>query len=1588
MNDSICVYNNINFALIGNILLILILICIVIYYYYISTSASKSTKEHFDNDTNIAIESGIESSGCFTGEQYDMNVDTRKCNVYYTDEEIDCENNFEYYRMTDVEIDLAISEALENNDTVLHEKLLKIKDYLEINNYRSCRLNYDGWKEINTFYDDKESRSSNYEYPTKNAFDNNSDYNYDLLNNCFTNKNTFKDITFNSSVKSACTTPIKNLHDISKPEEDVNGYISMSFVDYDYDNIYSSICTTQTQNELINVPSNKIFLKLSCVYNYEDKSISYNKIALVRYSNDTKDFAEVETTDDNLNYTKRLFKLFYSKENKRIMHVPLRNNLNAYIVKYNYCKNIEKYYTKNIVFNFKDFNINGVIVNAINLNKVPDLIDYFDEKIMSDDENDKNKLKLLISEVINILNDENNNYKDIINKIRKEIADLTDISNENKKKISQPLEMQKYVKEILEARNNTDTVLYNYIEFIKQLKTEIDTEFNKFKQTGITNSDFNNSLLTKNNNLLKMCNDVNNARDMEYKVCIDTITNIYNYTIDLIKSNFLKGAYFTLNLYNKGFLTKTNPKNVNEFTDYIVNMQNADNITGVINTQTDIFYHNNRYVSNPGRMLYYTLEVSSSIKFETGYYYFFMDLYEEEAADVFIGYPDPNNKENMVFKCVAQYYYNSGGTNKLRKDIGDSAANISNSNNKTTKFPIYIDGELNNGYYAFYYRSHREISTLRNNYINVKYKMVTNLPTNNTSYDLVNTVTYEFVSCVSLRINSGTSVNDLLYLNNNIKPDNTSVYYYYNNLQNSLDDITFTKDAYGNSQLIYPFIEEEIDYILYWWNFDKSLIDNISATRLVSNKKLLYNVVYTTNIMYGNNSLQIKAIGTAATGVANEFKYSCDITLPESFSISLWANVNSCCNKIFAIDNDLYIEIKKNRNGNVVVYINGENFNSDLAPVPVEFNVWNMFVINYEGISKTLTFYYNGNFKFEKSFNISSGNKKMGLFSQTTNDSGTIDAIVMYNDLRIYKEILSVNDVLVLYNNINTTRIYPRLTNEKYFIGHWWDFNNTFLSRVSDASLNPNGNGAVYEFDPGNIKYGFNSLKAIGNVPENNEALFISNNFNLTENFTWSFWANATGCCNRIASLGDDLFIEIIKATNGTDIVFVNNISVNSSYQQAYQVANPLNCYQVGSESCTYYNDYSSSDSGGSSDRGSLYFYSAPGSGGSYGSWTTYDSGGFDSVAFNSGTVYNERDFDYVSVDGKARFTNYDKNNSEHTGLKEKFTNYKNDIIEKFGQSCTTSYSTQCDPQTYSTLYRTIYVIQNTVVPEYNKWNLYILSYDASKSSLKFYYNNKLIYEKKGYVLKSNSVNLKLFKKVSANPNIYYGDMRIHEKILTDYEMEVLYNNYYNIPESKQKIIDINKNTIEVTDVDPKIRFYHPMFYVYCPLIPKITKLPEKSSVTLVYVPLKMPTVSNASKINYVPIYTQDKNNTENFAKINEILDELEKLRDYSTYDYNCIIEDYKKLLADTVTDKSIGNKNQLINNYNNSIILNENKIIDLNVVYNQIADFDEIYNYDSIESTIANNVLISKEADFNNYRKGIFKNLKDDRYYMYLELF
>lgn len=1470
MNQCI-LHNNLY---IPNLLLFLVLVSIILYYVYVV---------NFQKNVETFID------GCYTFEQNDMKVAMRKCGVYFVESEKEkqCDEYFQYYDMTDVQIDYTIYEVENTRNEELLGKLNDIRDYLQKNNYNKCTIDYTNAKELKQYFDDKyQPDTQNYIYPTKNINTFKNQVNYKLWNSCFINASNLDYLSFNDTVIESCTRPLTRIIDVNDSE---NKYLTFSFnPSINYNDVYNSICDKGKDKDiLLNIINNKPFLSYKCEYKTKIPLKIYDS-SLISYDATVRNFVEISIANrqELQNMINNLFRLSYSRSRKRVVYGPRKLSMNVYLIYFDLCKNIRNYSIKNIDFSLRDFNVDDDIVN-VPITNVPELIDVFDKNIKDNNIDTQQLMIKLIGDLIQDIENETKQIEVKKNETEKEKEELTKKMIENAAKLKNDNFYQSYIDKIINLRNQTDIFIYQYTNSIKTLRTEIDVEFNRQKaligsslsaqEINLRNS-FNTRLNNENSKLLTLGNQLNNKIDIEYNKTIENLTNIYITVVDRIRSYFKKNIYCSINFYNTGLFLTYTPRLEYEFTCMLINMPIKESIVDILDTTKNPTFHTNKYILDKKDIQYYVFELSGNILLDEGYYYFYIDVLNDEATDVFLGYPNPNNDEGMIFKNVANYYYanpNNGFDYRTRKDANIPRQNVSTARNKTTDKPIYINGEYNNGYYGIYIRSLREIETLQSDYINIKYVRMTTKNTN-TAYDLFKD-TFSYRTVNSINISSGKNIRDQLYTYSDLSTLNNISAYYKINKQLITENINTNQ----------PGLKFNIYNTGYYNN------DNFKKGEIIS----YGNTNSIINLFQGINNYQITNIKSTTVAIEWSGYFLPNISGQWTFHAYNYKDQSW----LWVGDTDYNKYLNKNIK-NVDVIIDGYQHKETYGTIYLEKGIFYPFRVIHNYTNQDNIMLQNVIRIHWTSPDSIKRDEGKGYFF-TTNKQ--------------YSSIITKA----------TKDTYGVLYKESDFLQHVWNFERDLRDRVQNLIFTNNtNNNAEISYNTQIVAAGIRSLTINSRSDVNKNNYKLSANVNLSSSFSLSFWMNATTPINRVNNL-----------PNTSNIIRTEIIRTNREYLGVSPSRLKNTLYRV----------------------------------------ELIDQ-------YNSNFITTEVDY----VGGSYVTSNYtDKlyifNNNTYTGFNNIITSLGENIYVQYENipKCTRVCGYICYRCTCSTICtynsQNQYLIKfmpfvDSIYAEFNKWYHIAITYNNNVKTM-YLYIDGVLQKQINITFTSTNLPLRLFNSLkSSNNNIFYNDIRIHSKELTPFEVYCLY----------YKIVCPDTNP------DPGIRKLEKKFYIACPKLPKPSEPPKKPTIKISYTPLTLPTILNAiSDSSYIPIYTQEKRNLNNFYNVDDLIDQLDDFRKLAFDDYNCMMKAEKQVLTNSITQQSIDNKKAVINRIEQQIVANNDRITTLNSIANSIRDFNRNYDYNRIKGA-ARNILIEFNTDtYYRYFGSVFKNVKNNTHHIYVEL-
>lgn len=267
----------------------------------------------------------------------------------------------------------------------------------------------------------------------------------------------------------------------------------------------------------------------------------------------------------------------------------------------------------------------------------------------------------------------------------------------------------------------------------------------------------------------------------------------------------------------------------------------------------------------------------------------------------------------------------------------------------------------------------------------------------------------------------------------------------------------------------------------------------------------------------------------------------------------------------------------------------------------------------------------------------------------------------------------------------------------------------------------------------------------------------------------------------------------------------------------------------------------------------------------------------------------------------------------------------------------------------YNNGYYAIYVtsLRNSTNKSKNYFNVKYTKQDSAENSISLFDNRSYIYK-----FSETLQNSQTF--LSINDLLYvYNDLK------------------------QTNVFPNRENSQNGTIVDPGIRKLNSMFYISCPSLPKLPDLPSKEQFRLKF------------KNHDTPKNKKDSvKNLQNIYDVRNILDELSKLRNIQFDDFDCMFKvDINKNIT-SVTNTEIYNKKLLISSKNNELDMNNKFINDLTKINQQVSEYIVEYDISSIISSFQkHNVLNENSELFYKYIRSLFKNTKDEKYYMYIQL-
>jgi len=386
--------------------------------------------------------------------QQDIDPNYRQCQVYYIDDTEKCDQLQEYYEMNEIELYNIIQET---SDQEIKPKLQEIyRNKINNTNTRNCKLVFNNWKE-NTDKDVKK-----YSAP--------SNPNFPLQHECSLDTGNVNTITSNSSVNTTT----------------IDSNTSLYFQNFDYNNVYSSICYSSRNNEHDIQVNDKYFINFVCSYNLPNRQIQIQDVLFKKTSTDGKTLQDVNTSDMSTiqNGIDKYFNKYLVKTDNRLKFRPLGQNINTYKFSKDFCGITNGNTIHNIDFSLAELNLelscNLQLSNTNILNRLGDDMEYSPDN--------------LVTTIDSIIAEKNNEINGL------DAANL----NLNVTPSTYTTSVTEDSENLLQTkRSNTDNALVNYMENgytddLKQLlSTAITDEINTTRsQLRVT---YNNFIVTITN---------------------------------------------------------------------------------------------------------------------------------------------------------------------------------------------------------------------------------------------------------------------------------------------------------------------------------------------------------------------------------------------------------------------------------------------------------------------------------------------------------------------------------------------------------------------------------------------------------------------------------------------------------------------------------------------------------------------------------------------------------------------------------------------------------------------------------------------------------------------------------------------------------------------------------------------------------------------------------------------------------------------------------------------------------------------------------------------------------------------------------
>ena len=287
MKEKCILYDNTYiYRLFGIIFLIIILIFSLIYLYYINNKKYKDTFKNLVKPPDEIIDFGV---GCFASEQGNVQVSTRPCSIYFTENEEKCDNYEKYYDMTLLELEENMLKEKNNEElySILKDIANEKKTGMNKLNINKCKYTYPDWKEIKSIKDSKFPENDNIIYPRKNI-NRDGDNNYNFINTCIKEYSTdvingkssaIIDINKTKIISGMCEYPIRNITDFNYDKVGQD-YLAVNFNNsLPYEDLYQNICFNYPRYN-ISIPKEYI-IKFSCIM--RDNATIIDDISIIKY---------------------------------------------------------------------------------------------------------------------------------------------------------------------------------------------------------------------------------------------------------------------------------------------------------------------------------------------------------------------------------------------------------------------------------------------------------------------------------------------------------------------------------------------------------------------------------------------------------------------------------------------------------------------------------------------------------------------------------------------------------------------------------------------------------------------------------------------------------------------------------------------------------------------------------------------------------------------------------------------------------------------------------------------------------------------------------------------------------------------------------------------------------------------------------------------------------------------------------------------------------------------------------------------------------------------------------------------------------